>query len=96
MGTLPEIRHKYKLKGYGLTVAAYDALLDAQNYVCILCKRPETERKHGKIQRLSVDHDHSTGRVRGLICCDCNKMLGFAGDNPTLLLRAIQYLKGNL
>lgn len=82
---------KAALKRLGLTPDAYNALLEAQGYVCKICRRPDMTGN-----ALSVDHDHKTGRVRGLLCNKCNPMLGFAEDSPTILLRAIQYLKGNL
>lgn len=78
---------------YGITEEAYEALLQSQNYGCKLCGATQSDRKR---EKLSVDHDHKTGRIRGLLCGKCNKMLGLADDNTTLLLKAIQYLKGNL
>lgn len=78
---------------YGITEEAYQVLLEAQHYVCKICGAPYGSKKRAN---LCVDHDHQTGRIRGLLCESCNKMLGFSNDNPTLLLRAIQYLKGNL
>lgn len=81
------------LKNYGLTLEAYDTLLESQNFACKICK---AERSDKSRRNLSVDHDHTTGRVRGLLCGNCNKMLGYAKDNPTILLKGIQYLKGNL
>jgi hypothetical protein len=42
---------------------------------------------------LEIDHDHQTGRVRGLLCHKCNTMLGMAADNPRWLQKAIEYLK---
>lgn len=84
------------LKAYGLTPEAYDAILEAQNYVCKICNSPETSRNKGNFRSLAVDHDHFTGRIRGLLCNRCNVLLGFAKDNPTILLKALQYLKGNL
>lgn len=56
---------------YGITAEEYDALLSAQGGRCAMCKRPHRGRG-----RLAVDHDHATGRVRGLLCFHCNTMLG--------------------
>lgn len=87
-------RETHLLERYGITIEAYDALLESQNFGCKLCGQAFADKK-GK-RNLCVDHDHKTGRIRGLLCLSCNKMLGYAKDNPTLLLKAIQYLKKNL
>ena len=58
---------------------------EAMPQVCVIC---------GGTERLRVDHSHRTGRVRGLLCDPCNKGLGFFRDDPTLLLRASDYLLG--
>lgn len=63
-----------QLKKYGLTLESYDSLHKMQEGRCALCKRHETEvSKRG--YRLSVDHCHETGKVRGLVCCRCNLIL---------------------
>lgn len=60
------IQRRSKLRQkYGLTLEDYDKMLNSQNGVCFICK----ERKR---RRLAVDHDHSTGRIRGLLCDVCN------------------------
>lgn len=89
----PAAREDHLLAEYGLTLDAYSALLESQNFGCKICKKPNTDKAR---RNLSVDHDHKTGRVRGLLCGACNKLIGLANDNPTILLKAIQYLKGNL
>lgn len=83
---------RQRLKRYGLTEETYFTILQTQNFVCKICGVPEANPD----DNLSVDHCHRTGRVRGLLCKACNSMLGQADDNPTILLKAIQYLKGNL
>jgi hypothetical protein len=71
---------------YGITGAAYAALVEKQGGVCALCAtRPGPNR-------LSVDHDHETGRIRGLLCAKCNKALGIFGDSVEGLQRVIEYL----
>jgi hypothetical protein len=54
---------------YGISVAEYDELLEAQNGACAICQRPP------KTRRLAVDHDHKTGALRGLLCFRCNATL---------------------
>lgn len=79
---------------YGITPAYYDALLAKQGGVCAICGKPETvvDRRTGKPRRLAVDHDHVTGKVRGLLCANHNALLGHAGDAPEILLAAVDYL----
>jgi len=62
---------------------------------CAICRKTESfiNAKTGKKQKLSVDHDHGTGMVRGLLCVCCNRMLGYAKDDHMTLQRAIDYLK---
>lgn len=64
-----------------------------QGYVCAMCKEPETEKRNGKLLRLSVDHCHATNKVRALLCKRCNRLLGIMKDSVLLLERAIEYLK---
>lgn len=84
----PEKGRAEKLRSrFNLTVEAYDELLESQCEVCAICG-DECDSGH----RLSVDHDHETGEVRGLLCKDCNIALGFFRDNVKSLARAIEYL----
>lgn len=80
---------------YGITEAEYEAMWLWQGGVCAICLQPEKARDHrsGKLRELSVDHDHETGVVRGLLCHNCNKALGLLGDG-TLLLAAFAYAGG--
>lgn len=84
---------KYQLRvWYNITPENYTELLLKQNGVCAICGKPETTIAYGKVQVLSVDHDHKTGKVRGLLCVGCNQGLGRLGEDN--LERAISYLKG--
>jgi len=83
---------RLQLQRYGLTLAAYEALLLGQAGLCAICRQTETATYRGRVKRLSVDHDHATGRVRGLLCHNCNVMLAGSRDNPTFLQGAIAYL----
>ena len=79
---------------YGLSIAEYDALLAAQGDTCAICGLDEAAAhgRTGKQFKLSVDHDHATGRVRGILCQRCNRAIGMLGDNPEILQKAIAYL----
>ena len=74
-----------RLEKYGLTVEQFEEMVVAQNGCCAICG---TADERG----LVVDHDHTDGRVRGLLCHACNVAIGFMKDDPERLLRAVQYL----
>ncbi len=79
--------YKYNLKNrYGITLEQYDEMFEEQDGNCAICGLPEL------MKRLSVDHNHNTGEVRGLLCAKCNRFLGFANDDTKLLQNAIEYL----
>lgn len=80
-------------KKYGIDFAEYQRLLIEQKGVCGVCEQPETKIQHGAIRMLSVDHNHKTGAVRGLLCGNCNLAIGYACDDPTILHKAIGYLR---
>ena len=75
---------------YGLTLVGYDQLLASQGGGCAICGALRTNGKTS----LPVDHDHQTGKVRGILCDPCNRAIGLLKDNPELLGRAQQYLLG--
>lgn len=87
------IRDLHLQKEFGITLADYEARLTAQGHVCAICKQPETKRQKGTLQSLAVDHCHSTGKIRGLLCYRCNLILGHVQDDPALLQHAAAYLK---
>lgn len=78
-----------RLKRYGITVAQYNELILKQNGVCAICK---TE---GNKQSLSVDHSHETGKIRGLLCHNCNLAIGLCHDDIAILKASIEYLALN-
>lgn len=65
---------------YGVSDEEYQGMIAAQNGKCAACNRDHDPSK--KMGALHVDHDHSTGKVRGLLCRSCNAALGYLGDNP--------------
>ena len=80
-------RNRRILETYGLTEAEYDALFAAQDGACAICKGTRT-------QKLSVDHCHRTGAIRGLLCRLCNgRLLTAARDSPVILRTAADYLE---
>ena len=75
---------------YGLTVDDYEALAESQGGRCAICRESPDWKANGG--RLVVDHDHTTGAVRGLLCPSCNLGLGYFADSPKSLTNAINYL----
>jgi hypothetical protein len=79
-------RKSHLKRKYGLTLEEYDALLASQGGGCAIC---------GNLDADNVDHDHETGRVRGILCWDCNIALGKFADDEERLLAAGTYLAKN-
>lgn len=80
-------------KTYGITEAEYLSMLEAQGGRCAICGPNARQPRHFK--RLCVDHDHATGKVRGLLCDRCNRLLGMVGENFSILRSAAYYLRSH-
>ncbi|MCK4412293.1 MAG: LacI family DNA-binding transcriptional regulator [Candidatus Eisenbacteria sp.] len=78
---------------FGMTMKEFGRLEAEQGGGCAICGRKEARRRHGQPIRLAVDHDHKTGRVRGLFCTACNVAVGLLDDNPRRLRNAAEYLE---
>lgn len=78
---------------YGISLSDYQRMHDEQNGACASCSQPETDMRSGQIRWLAVDHCHSTGAIRGLLCGHCNKGIGHFKDDPDLLRKAAAYLE---
>jgi hypothetical protein len=74
---------------YGITIEDYNFLFNLQSGCCAICGKHQSAEK----KRLHVDHDHATGKIRGLLCVNCNSMLGQAKDSINILQNSIEYLK---
>lgn len=91
--------YELRLKIKGLSVEEYNKLLNKQNGVCAICSKPPESNR-----RFSVDHNHkccpgkkSCGKcIRGLLCDNCNHMLGLGKDSPEIFTKAIEYIKAGL
>jgi len=87
-------KNKEFLKKYGITFDDYEVLYNRQNGKCAICEKAgDVHYKTKKIKYLCVDHEHSTDRIRGLLCHRCNAAIGRFGDSINLLNRAIKYLE---
>ena len=85
-----EVNRRQALKRYGLTPKDYQKLLRSQDSTCAVCDAKYHIKS--KKQNLAVDHCHTTGKVRGLLCNRCNYALGLVEDDRGLLLNLINYL----
>ena len=74
---------------YGITLTEYYSKLQEQDYKCAICK---IDKPSGNGKNFYVDHNHSTGRVRSLLCHHCNMLIGHAKENKNILLETVQYL----
>ena len=82
-------RDQHYKNRYGISLTDYNELKISQKFSCAICGKHEQLTIR---QRLVVDHCHSTGKVRGLLCDNCNHGLGKFKDNKEYLLNAIEYL----
>lgn len=85
------IENRELFRKYGITLKEYNEMLINQNNSCKICFGPSGGRG-----RYHVDHDHSTGNVRGLLCHNCNTSLGLLKENKESMKRMIRYLEGNI
>jgi hypothetical protein len=81
-------KYQYK-KRYGITPEQYLEMYTKQNGCCAICGKHQTELK----KTLGVDHNHTTGKNRGLLCFNCNITIGKFNDDINMLVLAINYLK---
>jgi len=89
----PEVKRQqrdaYYRRQYGTTADEVDEIVELQGGRCLICKGELPERLASR----HLDHDHTTGRIRGVLCIDCNHGIGKLKDSPDLLLRAVVYLR---
>ena len=90
-----KISHKeiHIRKTYGITLDKLREMLIKQNYRCTICGRYFDEIKKLSHKHINIDHDHKTGKIRGVLCASCNRMIGFGFDNPFIFVSAIKYVK---
>lgn len=83
-------RNSHLKRNFGITLDEYENLSKKQNHVCKICGGKETQYRN---RVLSVDHNHTTGEIRGLLCSNCNRALGLFKDKIENLINAVKYLK---
>lgn len=96
---LYDIEH-HKLKNFNITKNKFNTLLENQNDRCGICGRlfEDLFKKYNDkttVRTPRIDHDHKTGKIRGILCNRCNMLLGRAVDNTFILIKAINYLNKN-
>jgi predicted transcriptional regulator YheO len=81
-------------KKYGISLEEYEIRLQEQDSVCAICGQPETRKDHRtkQIRSLAVDHNHSTGKIRGLLCTNCNTTLGLLNEDTNIMQNMINYI----
>lgn len=87
------ITRQAKLRQFGIDIAEYERIYQMQDGLCSICRRQETSTFRGVVRLLAVDHDHATGKVRGLLCSACNIGIGCFSDDTRRMAQAIDYLE---
>jgi len=95
LNNLERVQNNRLITNYGITLEHYLKLLEEQGGVCRICRDPETRSitASKKPMNLVVDHDHFSGRVRGLLCSACNVGIGHLRESPNFLRAAADYLE---
>ena len=90
-----EQKRAHLRRTFGITQAEYEAMLIAQNGVCAACGRPETKTdpRNGELMDLAIDHCHTTGKIRALLCGGCNTALGLLQDSPERIEQLLRYIQ---
>jgi hypothetical protein len=92
----PELKREYDLKRkYGITLNEFNEIYKKQNGKCEICGNDIKiiAIKYEKKNVAHVDHNHKTKEIRGLLCGTCNWMIGYANENPEILINAAKYLE---
>lgn len=86
---------KHYKRSYGVGLVWVQQKLIDQDYKCAICKTVGFKMREDHVTGMNLDHDHKTGKPRGLLCHNCNRGLGLFQDNPTLLKEAAKYVELN-
>lgn len=86
-------RDKDLRRNFGISLADYETMSEEQGGVCAICSQPETALRRNRLLPLSVDHNHRTGALRGLLCTACNIGIGSLAESRERLTAAIAYLE---
>jgi hypothetical protein len=86
-------KHVMRMREYGLTQEVFEHMLVEQGNACAICRVTFGEAGGSRAETPNVDHDHATGRVRALLCINCNFLIGHCREDPALLAAASLYLR---
>ncbi len=84
--------HWFQQHRHDMKPENYEQMFNDQGGVCAICRLKETSINKGTKQKLSIDHDHITNKIRGLLCGSCNRGIGMFKDNTFIMKQAIAYL----
>jgi len=92
---IPKNKDSQLRHNFGITLDDYNKILEKQDHKCAIChiSLEEFTSQHKKFNYFVVDHNHTTGKIRGLLCSNCNTALGMLNDNINNLYMAINYLQ---
>ena len=88
-GRLDYIRHRQFKHKFNITLQDYNRMFAEQGGCCAICRRHQSEFK----KRLHVDHNHKTGQIRALLCCNCNVVIGKSMESVEILAKMAEYLE---
>ena len=80
-------------KTYGIDLEILEDFLESIGFKCMICKKPIIADGKTTKNKACIDHDHITGKIRGLLCFNCNMGIGYLKDNPIFLFSAAKYLQ---
>lgn len=85
-------KHWQLMAKYGMSIEEFDLRKEKQHNLCAICQNPFSENP----KYIHVDHDHTSGKVRGILCNHCNSILGLGSENILIFESVIKYLKENV
>ena len=89
-----KIRERKNIEKFNISEETYNTMSKSQNDKCLICKKSEStiDNRRKKVRRLSIDHCHTTNKIRGLLCGRCNMGIGLLDHSISILKNAINYL----
>lgn len=88
------VADKYYRRTYGIGLREYEKMFEEQKGLCAICLTEGFDMMDPEKGMIVVDHCHDTGKIRGLLCHNCNRGIGLLQDDPENLKRALEYLEG--